>query len=132
MITYQELKNNSQINMELQFKEQFYDATVLVIPGTRQRVSRTEQNQQLTDWMKKTKHIPLQYMWENGIKVELSNIFEAKIKDALQRGCAIGADGRKYTFENPENLFPICSSICVRAIPEGETGSEAYDVVFFV
>lgn len=118
--------------MELQFKEQFHDARVIVIPGTRQKVSRTQQNEQLNEWMKKTKHIPLQYMWENGIKVELSDIFEAKIKDALQRGCAIGADGRKYTFEEPDNLFPICSSICVRATPEGEEHGEAYDLTFFV
>ena len=118
--------------MEFQYKERFHDDRVIVIPDTRARVSRTEQNEQLTEWMKRTGHIPLFYLWENGIKVELSDIFEAKIKDALQRGSAIGADGRKYTFENPENLFPICSSICVRAIPEGETYSDAYDVVFFV
>ena len=118
--------------MELQFKEQFHDARVIVIPGPRQTVSRTQQNEQLNEWMKKTKHIPLQYMWENGIKVELSDIFEAKIKDALQRGCAIGADGRKYTFKEPDNLFPICSSICVRAKAEGESRSDAYGVDFFV
>lgn len=118
--------------MELQFKEQFHDSRVVVIPGTRQRVSRTEQNQQLTDWMKKTKHIPLQYMWENGIKVELSSIFEAKIKDALQRGNAVGGDGRKYTFVEPDNLFPICSSICVMAMTEGDSHAEAYGVDFFV
>ena len=118
--------------MELQFKEQFHDATVVVIPGTRQRVSRTEQNEQLTNWMKKTKHIPLQYMWENGIKVELSSIFEAKIKDALHRGNAIGGDGRKYTFVEPDNLFPICSSICVMAMAEGDSDAEAYGVDFFV
>ena len=118
--------------MELQFKEQFHDARVIVIPGTRQKTSRTQQNEQLAEWMKRTKHIPLQYMWENGIKVELSDIFEAKINDALQRGYAIGADGRKYTFEEPDNLFPICSSICVRAKAEGESRSDSYGVDFFV
>jgi len=118
--------------MELYHKDQFYDVQDVVIPGTKERRSRTEENEQVINWMKETGRIPITYMRErDGVHVEVSKIFEAKVKDVLQRGTAIGADGRKFTIENPDNLFPIGSDICVRATPEGGT-SDAYSLDFFV
>ena len=119
--------------MELYHKDQFRDAKDILIRGTKERVSRTQQNEQLTAWMKKTKRIPISYMRENnGIHVECSEIFEAKIKDVLQRGEAVGNDGRKYRLKDTDNLFPIGSDICVMAAVEGSEHYEAYGLDFFV
>lgn len=119
--------------MELYHKEKFNDVFVKIVPNTRIRRSRTEENNILVEWMKETGRIPLSYLREiSGIHVELSNLFEARIKDALNRGYAIGADGRKYIFVEPNNLFPIGSDICVRAKAEGDKYSDAYSLDFFV
>lgn len=118
--------------MELYHKDKFYDVQDVVIPGTEERRGCTEENEQVVKWMKESGRIPLTYQRErDGIHVEISKIFEAKIKDVLQRGTAIGADGRKFTIENPDNLIHICGSVCVRATPEGGT-SDAYALDFFV
>lgn len=119
--------------MELYHKEQFYDVQDVVIPDTQVKRSRTEENEQVVKWMQQTGRIPLTYMRErDGIHVECSKIFESKIKHVLKLGEAIGNDGRKYKFENPDNLFPIGSDICVRAIPEGKESGDAYGLDFFV
>lgn len=119
--------------MELFHKDQFYDVQDVVVPGTKERRSRTEENEQVVNWMKETGRIPISYMRErNGIHVEVSKIFEAKIKDVLKRGEAVGGDGRKYRIDEPENLFPICSDICVRATCIESGRSDAYGLDFFV
>lgn len=118
--------------MELFHKDKFCDVKDVIIPDTKVKRSRTEENEQVVNWMKQTGRIPITYMREkNGIHVECSRIFEAKIKDVLKRGEAIGADGRKFTIENSENLFPVGSDICVRATPE-EGRSDVYSLDFFV
>ena len=119
--------------MELEHKNQFHDAKEVVIPGTKQRVSNTQQNEQITKWMEKTGHLPLMYMREfDGIHCEVSALFEARIYAAFEQGSAIGADKRKYKLGEANEVFPMCGSICVRAIPEGEEHSDAYDLTFFV
>lgn len=45
--------------MELNYKERFRDAVDVVIPGTKERRSRTEEEQQIMEWVKKTGRIPL-------------------------------------------------------------------------
>lgn len=119
--------------MELYHKNKFSDATDKLIPKTEVRKSRTEENRQVVEWMKKTGRIPLSFMRErDGIHVECSRLFESRIKYALEKGEAIGADGRRYTFEDKENLFPIGGEICVRAKADGDKSSDAYGLDFFV
>ena len=119
--------------MELFHKEQFSDVKDVKIPGTEIRKSRTEENEQVVNWMKETGRIPLSYMRErNGLHVECSKVFEAKIKDAFERGEAVGADGKKYKFEDTDNLFPIGSDICVRATCVETGRSDVYGLDFFV
>ena len=120
--------------MELFHKEQFSDARDVKVPGTEVRRSRTEENEQVVNWMKETGRIPISYMRErDGIHVECSKIFEAKIKDVLQRRTDIvGGDGRKYNIEDPENLFPMGSDICVRATCVETGRSDVYSLDFFV
>lgn len=119
--------------MELFHKDKFYDAEDILVPGTETRRSRTEENEQVVNWVKESGRIPISYMRESdGIHVECSKIFEAKIKDVLQRRTGIiGGDGRRYTIENPDNLFPVGSDICVRATAEGGR-SDVYGLDFFV
>ena len=120
--------------MELFHKDKFYDVQDVVVPCTKERRSRTEENEQVVNWMKETGRIPLSYMRErNGIHVECSKIFEAKIKDVFQRRTGIvGGDGRKYNIEDPDNLFPVGSDICVRATCIETGRSDVYGLDFFV
>jgi len=119
--------------MELYHKDQFRDAKDILIRGTKERVSRTQQNEQIVAWMKKRKRIPISYMREpNGLHVECSEVFERKIRRAFNNGSAIGQDGRKYHFKDTDNLFPIGSDICVMAAVEGSEHYEAYGLDFFV
>jgi hypothetical protein len=119
--------------MELEHKEQFHDVKEVVIPGTKERVSNTQQNEQITKWMAKTGHLPLMYQRErDGIHCEISELFEKRIYAAFEQGSAIGEDGRKYTLGEADETFPMCGSICIRATPEGEEHGEAYDITFFV
>lgn len=119
--------------MELNYKEKFRDAVDVVIPGTKERRSRTEEEQQIMEWVKKTGRIPLQYQRErDGMHVEVSRIFDIRIKFALKQGRAVDEYGREYTFENPDNIFPMCGSYCVRAIADGDKSSDSYSLDYFV
>jgi hypothetical protein len=104
-----------------------------VIPGTKQRVSRTQESEQIENWMEKTGHLPMMYMREHdGIHCEISELFEKRFHAALENGCAVGEDKRQYKLDNTKKPFTMCGSICVRATPEGSEHSEAYDITFFV
>ena len=119
--------------MELFHKDKFNDAKDVVIPGTKERRSRTEENERLQNWMKETGKIPISYMRENnGIHVEYSRIFQSRIQQVLKQKTAIGADGRMYEFINPEELFPIGSDICVRAKALEDKHSDCYSLDFFI
>lgn len=119
--------------MKLVHKKQFRDAKEIVIPDTMQRVSNTQQNEQIKAWMSETGHLPMMYSREDdGIHCEISKLFEARIRVAFEQGFAIGADGRRYKLSKSDEVFPMCSSICIKAIPDGEKHAEAYDITFFV
>lgn len=120
--------------MELFHKEQFSDARDVKVPGTEVRCSRTEENEQVSKWMKESGRIPLAYMRErSGIHAECSKIFEAKIKDVFKRRTDIvGGDGRKYNIENPDDICLVCGSTCVRAVCVETGRSDVYSLDFFV
>lgn len=121
------------IPADMRHKEEFYDSEDIVIPGTEVKRNRTEENEQVVAWMKETGHYPIVYIrLDDGVHVEVSDIYDQKVRDILERGEAVGGDGRKYKIENPDNIFPICDSICVRATCI-ETGSgDVYGLDFFV
>jgi len=121
------------IPADMRHKEEFYDSEDIVIPGTEVKCSNTEQNEQIMAWMKETGHYPIVYLrLDDGVHVEVSDIYDQKVRDVLERGKAVGGDGRKYKIENPDNIFPIGDSICVRATCI-ETGcSDAYGLDFLV
>lgn len=117
----------------MRHKDEFYDSEDMVIPGTEMNCSNTEQCEKIKAWMKETSHIPIVYVrLEDGLHVEVSNIYDRKIKDVLERGEAVGGDGRKYRIENPDDIFPIGSNICVRATCVETGRSDAYGLDFFV
>lgn len=125
-------KEEYEPHMELHHQDQYGDCEDAVIPGTTTRVSNTEQNEQIKAWMKETGRIPLSYVrLEDGIHCELSDAFERKIKATLEEGRAIGNDGRKYTFEDFDKIFPVCGSICVRATCIDNGRSDVYSLDFF-
>lgn len=118
---------------DMRHKEEFYDSEEIVIPGTELKRSNTEQNEQIMAWMKETGHYPIVYLRLNdGVHVEVSDIYDQKVRDVLKRGEAVGGDGRKYKIENPDNIFPIGNSICVRAICIETGRSYVYGLDFFV
>ena len=121
------------IPADMRHKEEFYDSEDIVIPGTELKRSNTEQNEQIMAWMKETGHYPIVYLrLDDGVHVEVSDIYDKKVRDVLERGEAVGGDGRKYKFENPENIFPIGSSICVRATCIETGRGDVYGLDFFV
>lgn len=121
------------IPADMRHKEEFYDSEDIVIPGTEVRRSRTEENEQVVAWMKETGHYPIMYLrLDDGVHVEVSDIYDQKVRDVLERGEAVGGDGRKYKIENPENIFPIGDSICVRATCIETGRGDAYGLDFFV
>lgn len=121
------------IPADMRHKEEFYDSEDIVIPGTEVKRSRTEENEQVVAWMKETGHYPIVYIrLDDGVHVEVSDIYDQKVRDVLKRGEAVGGDGRKYKFENPENIFPIGDSICVRATCIETNRGDAYGLDFFV
>ena len=121
------------IPADMRHKEKFYDSEDIVIPGTEVKRSNTEQNEQIMAWMKETGHYPIVYLrLDDGVHVEVSDIYDKKVRDVLERGEAVGGDGRKYKIENPENIFPIGDSICVRATCIETGRSDAYGLDFFV
>ena len=69
---------------------------------------------------------------DDGVHVEVSDIYDQKVRDVLERGEAVGGDGRKYKIENPENIFPIGDSICVRATCIETGRGDVYGLDFFV
>jgi len=118
---------------DMRHKEEFYDSEDIVIPGTEVKRSNTEQNEQITAWMKETGHYPIVYIrLDDGVHVEVSDIYNQKVRDVLERGEAVGGDGRKYKIENPDNIFPIGSSICVRATCIETLLGGVYGLDFFV
>ena len=121
------------IPADMRHKEKFYDSEDIVIPGTEIKRSRTEENEQVVAWMKETGHYPIVYLrLDDGVHVEVSDIYDQKVRDILERGEAVGGDGRKYKIENPDNIFPIGDSICVRATCI-ETGcGDVYGLDFLV
>lgn len=119
--------------MKLFHKDRFSDAVDKLIPDTKIRKSRTEEEEQVIAYMKKTGRIPLSFMRESdGIHVECSRLFESRIKFVLERGEAIGADGRKYIFEFKDDLFLVGCSICTWAKTEDQKYFAAYSLSFFV
>lgn len=121
------------IPADMRHKEEFYDSEDIVIPGTEVKRSRTEENEQVVAWMKETGHYPIVYIrLDDGVHVEVSDIYDQKVRDVLERGEAVGGDGRKYKIENPDNIFPIGSSICVRATCIETGRGDAYGLDFFV
>ena len=121
------------IPADMRHKEKFYDSEDIVIPGTEVKRSNTEQNEQIMAWMKETGHYPIVYLrLDDGVHVEVSNIYDQKVRDVLERGEAVGGNGRKYKIENPDNIFPIGDSICVRATCIETGRSDVYGLDFFV
>ena len=121
------------IPADMRHKEKFYDSEDIVIPGTEVKRSNTEQNEQIMAWMKETGHYPIVYLrLDDGVHVEVSDIYDLKVRDVLERGEAVGGDGRKYKIENPENIFLIGDSICVRATCIETGRGDVYGLYFFV
>ena len=117
----------------MRHKDEFYDSEDIVIPGTEVKRSNTEQNEQVVAWMKETGHYPIAYLrLDDGVHVEVSDIYDQKVRDVLERGEAVGGDGRKYKIENPENIFPIGDSICVRTTCIETGRCDVYGLDFFV
>lgn len=122
-----------QPHLELKHKDRFYDVWDDVVPGTDIRRSRTEECELLMKYVNASGHLPIYFMrLDDGIHMEQSEAFTAKARAILAEGHAIGFDGRHYTFENPDNLFPIGSDICVRAICDETGRSDAYGLSFFI
>ena len=84
-------------------------------------------------WMKETGHYPIVYLHlDDGVHVEVSDIYDQKVRDVLERGEAVGGNGRKYKIETPDNIFPIGADICVRATCIETGRSDVYGLDFFV
>ena len=121
------------IPSDIRHKEKFYDSEDIVIPGTEVKRSRTEENEQVVAWMKETGHYPIVYIrLDDGVHLEVSDIYDKKVRDVLERGEAVGGDGRKYKIENSDNIFPIGDSICVRATCIETGRGDVYGLDFFV
>jgi len=117
----------------MRHKEEFYDSEDIVIPSTELKRSNTEQNEHIMAWMKETGHYPIVYLrLDDGVHVEVSDIYDQKVRDVLERGETVGGDGRKYKIENPDNIFPIGDSICVRATCIETGRGDVYGLDFFV
>lgn len=136
---YQELheeEDTPSIPDNMRHTDRFPDAEDVVIPGTEQRVSNTEQCEQIGRWMQETGHYPIVFIrLEDGVHVEVSELFDRKVKAVISEGRAVGGDGRKYSFENRPgdvNLWPIGGDICVRAICDETGRSDMYGLSFFV
>lgn len=113
--------------------DRFPDAEDIVIPGTEQRVSNTEMCEQIVKWMQETGHMPIVYVrLDDGVHVEVSEVYDRRIKAVIREGKAIGADARRYTFDEGGDLWPIGSDICVRATCDETGRSDMYGLSFFV
>ena len=128
-----EEKDAPAIPADMRHKYEFYDSEEFVIPGTELKRSNTEQNEQIMAWMKETGHYTIVYLrLDDGVHVEVSDIYDQKVRDVLERGEAVGGDGRKYKIENPENIFPIGDNICVRSTCIETGRGDVYGLDFFV
>ena len=128
-----EMKATPAIPDDMRHREEFYDSEDVIIPGTEVKRSNTEQNEQIMTWMKETGHYPIVYLrLDDGVHVEVSDIYDQKVRDVLERGEAVGGDGRKYKIENPDNIFPIGDSICVRATCIETGRGDVYGLDFLV
>ncbi len=128
-----EKKAAPAIPADMRHKKEFYDSEEIIIPGTDVKRSRTEENEQVVAWMKETGHYPIVYLrLDDVVHVEVSDIYDQKVRDILERGAAVGGDGRKYKIENPDNIFPIGDSICVRATCVDTGRSDVYGLDFLV
>lgn len=117
----------------MRHKDEFYDSEDVVIPGTEMNCSYTEQCEKIKAWMKETGHYPIVYVrLEDGLHVEVSDIYNRKVSDVLERSEVVGGDGRKYKVENPDDLLAIGGSICVRATCIETGRNDAYGLDFFV
>lgn len=122
-----------QPRLEMKHTERFYDAWDDVVPGTEVHRSRTEECELVMKYVNASDRLPIYFTrLDDGIHMEQSEVFTKKARAILAEGHAIGFDGRRYTFENPENLFPIGDEICVRATCDETGNSDAYGLIFFV
>lgn len=118
---------------DMRHTARFPDSEDVIIPGTEQRVSNTEQCQQIMKWMQDTGHMPIVYVrLDDGVHAEVSDVYDRRIKAVIHEGKAIGADARRYTFDEGGDLWPIGSDICVRATCDETGRSDMYGLSFFV
>lgn len=119
--------------MRLQHDDDYKDCKdILIIARVNMKNTRQEQNNQVTEWMKKTGKIPFAYQAEkDGLHVEYSETFEQRIKEILAKGTAIGMDGKEYTFVKPDQLFPLGNEICVKAKLADEKFADSYCLSYF-
>ena len=129
----QEKERKPAIPDYMRHKDMFYDSEDVLIPGTEMNCSNTEQCEKIKAWMKETGHYPIVYVrLDDGLHVEVSDIYDRKVSDVLEREEVVGSDGRKYKIETPDDLLVIGSSICVRATCIETGRNDAYDLEFFV
>lgn len=129
----QEKERKPAIPDYMRHKDMFYDSEDVLMPGTEMNCSNTEQCEKIKAWMKETGHYPIVYVrLDDGLHVEVSDIYDRKVGDVLERKEVVGSDGRKYKIENPDDLLAIGSSICVRATCIETGRNDAYDLEFFV
>ena len=129
----QEKERKPAIPDYMRHKDVFYDSEDVLMPGTEMNCSNTEQCEKIKAWMKETGHYPIVYVrLDDGLHVEVSDIYDRKVGDVLERKEVVGSDGRKYKIENPDDLLAIGSSICVRATCIETGRNDAYDLEFFV
>lgn len=129
----QEKERKPAIPDYMRHKDMFYDSEDVLMPGTEMNCSNTEQCEKIKAWMKETGHYPIVYVrLDDGLHVEVSDIYDRKVSDVLEREEVVGSDGRKYKIENPDDLLVIGSSICVRATCIETGRNDAYDLEFFV
>lgn len=129
----QEEERKPAIPDYMRHKDEFYDSEDVLMPGTEMNCSNTEQREKIKAWMKETGHYPIVYVRLNdGLHVEVSDIYDRKVSDVLKREEVVGGDGRKYKIENPDELLAIGSSICVRATCIETGRNDAYGLDFFV
>ncbi len=132
---YQEQDEDTtpRIPDNMRHTDRFPDAEDIVIPGTEQRVSNTEMCEQILKWMQDTGHMPIVYVrLDDGVHVEVSDVYDRRIKAVIQEGKAIGADARRYTFDKDCKPWPIGGDICVRATCDETGRSDMYGLSFFV
>ena len=126
-------REERRTKLELKHKDRFWDVWDEIVPGTEVHRSHTEECETLMEFIKENKRYPIYYLrMDDGIHVELSDIYNQKVYALLKQGKAVGADGRHYTIENTDKIFPVGSSICVRATCDETGRGDVYGLDFFV